>query len=62
MRGVTLLQVSKWLGHRDISMTQIYSHLEPTSNKNEINKVGLDERDLAVKELPTKMIINDLPS
>ena len=56
MRGVPLLQVSKWLGHRDISMTQIYSHLEPTSNKNEINKVGLDERDLAVKKLPTKII------
>ena len=37
-------------------MTQIYSHLEPTSNKNEINKVGLDERDLAVKKLPTKII------
>jgi len=56
MRGVPLLQVSKWLGHRDISMTQIYSHLEPTSNKNAINKVGLNSRDLAVKKLRNKII------
>jgi len=51
MRGVPLLQISNWLGHRAISMTQIYCHLEPTSNKNEINKVGLDLRDLAVKKI-----------
>jgi len=36
-------------------MTQIYSHLEPTANKNEINKVGLDKRDLAVQKLPKKI-------
>ncbi|MCH8272855.1 MAG: site-specific integrase [Candidatus Marinimicrobia bacterium] len=48
MRGVPLLQVSKWLGHRDISMTQIYAHLEPTSNKNEINKVSLNPVAISV--------------
>ena len=48
MRGVPLLQVSKWLGHRDISMTQIYAHLEPTSNKNEINKVSIDPVAISV--------------
>jgi len=45
MKGVPLIQISKWLGHRDISMTQIYAHLEPTSGKEEINKIDFSPAD-----------------
>ena len=43
MAGVPLIQISSWLGHKDISMTMIYSHLEPTSGREDINKINFEK-------------------
>ena len=51
MNRVPLLQISKWLGHRSISMTQIYSHLEPTSGKDDIEKIDFSKEKIATSEL-----------
>jgi len=39
MKGVPIYQVSKWLGHKSILMTQVYAHLEPTSGRDQIEKI-----------------------
>jgi len=56
MNRVPLLQISKWLGHTSISMTQIYSHLEPTSGMDDIEKINFSKDKIATPEL--REIIN----
>jgi len=51
MQGVPLLQVSHWLGHRSITMTQVYAHLEPTSGREDINKVSIEKVKIATSQL-----------
>ena len=51
MNGVRLIQISKWLGHRSISMTQIYAHLEPTSGQDDIEKINFSKEKIATSEL-----------
>ena len=35
--GVSLYKVSRWLGHKDLTTTQIYAHLAP--GDNDINRL-----------------------
>ena len=51
MAGVPLIQISKWLGHKNILMTQIYAHLEPTSGREDINKINFEKENLATSTL-----------
>ena len=51
MAGVPLIQISKWLGHKDISMTMVYSHLEPTSGRDDINKINFEKEKIATSQL-----------
>jgi len=51
MNRVPLIQISKWLGHTSISMTQIYSHLEPTSGQDDIEKINFSKEKIATSEL-----------
>jgi integrase/recombinase XerC len=39
--GVSLYEVQKLLGHSNISVTQVYSHLEPEKLHNTVNKISL---------------------
>lgn len=38
MAGVSLYKISKWLGHSNLSTTQIYSHLSPDVQDPDINR------------------------
>lgn len=40
--GVSLYEVQKLLGHSNIAVTQIYSHLQPETLHNTVNKITLD--------------------
>lgn len=51
MAGVPLIQISKWLGHKDIGMTQVYAHLEPTSGQEDINKINFEKEKIATSQL-----------
>ncbi|MCH7887251.1 MAG: tyrosine-type recombinase/integrase [Candidatus Marinimicrobia bacterium] len=51
MAGVPLIQISKWLGHRNITMTQVYAHLEPTSGREDINKINFEKEKIATSQL-----------
>ncbi len=37
--GVSLYEVQKLLGHSSISMTQVYSHLQPEQLRDTVNKI-----------------------
>jgi site-specific recombinase XerD len=39
--GVSLYEVQKLLGHSNISVTQVYSHLQPETLHNTVNKISL---------------------
>lgn len=51
MAGVPLIQICKWLGHKDIGMTQVYAHLEPTSGREDINKINFEKENIATSQL-----------
>lgn len=42
MQGVNLYSVSKLLGHSSVKMTERYSHLQPESLRNEVEKIRIN--------------------
>lgn len=56
MRGVPLRTVMKWMGHKDIATTMIYSHLEPGHEWEEMKKI-IDTRNDTDK--PTVLYVAD---
>jgi integrase/recombinase XerD len=41
-KGVSIFEVEKLLGHSDIMVTQIYSHLAASDLRGAVNKIGLE--------------------
>ena len=39
--GVSLYEVQKLLGHSNIAVTQVYSHLQPEGLHSTVNKISL---------------------
>jgi site-specific recombinase XerD len=39
--GVSLYEVQKLLGHSNIAVTQVYSHLQPEQLHNTVNKIHI---------------------
>ena len=52
INGTTIKQVSKWLGHKNLSQTLIYTHLGPASDNNDINKINFNPKNLVTITAP----------